>query len=137
MEIYDGLHVPLRFKGTKRVFDSRAPTTCKLNECTQFEVTSSDKWDPELVNLTKIWKLLQIRTSSQSIYMVKRDQLDPLSSSIVNADNYIYLDLLSDEALLSEVSPSLVQMKELSMPQVNVTSHDNEIFLAQQLFASR
>ena len=42
------------------------------------------------------------------------------------------MDLSSDEALLSEVLPSLVQLKELSLAQVNMALHDNEVFSKNQ-----
>ena len=56
-------------------------------------------------------------------------QTAPSLSSTVHDDKY--------EALLSDVSPLLVQMKELLMAQVNIESHDNKVFPARRSFVSK
>ena len=90
------------------------------------------------VNLSRTRKLSQTMATLRSIYtIVTGNQSALLPSSTINDDRYSYLDPLSDEALLSEVSPLLVQMKEVSMVQVNIESHDNEIFPGRRSFVSK
>ena len=64
-------------------------------------------------------------------------QSAPSLPSTIHDEKYAYLDPSSDKALLSDVSPWLMQMKELLMAQVNIESHDNEIFSARRSFVSR
>ena len=69
MVIDDELHVPLRFKGMKCIFDSRVPMVQELSSCEQFNVTSNEEWNPESVDLSKAQKLSQTRVTLQSVYM--------------------------------------------------------------------
>ena len=138
MELDDDLRVPLRYKGTKCIFDSRVPTRQELNECTRFDVTGSDEWDPESVNFTKMRRMSQLSRLPRTVYMtIAGTQASPSLSSVSWDEKYAYVDLSSDKALLSDVLPSLVKMKELSMAQLIVTVHDNEIFPARRSFVSR
>lgn len=46
-------------------------------------------------------------------------------------------DPMSDEAILSEISPSLVQLKEMSVSSINVQQHNLEVLPAHRTFISK
>ena len=61
--------------------------------------------------------------------------MSPTSSQASNV--YAFDDPLSDEALLSTVSPSLVSLKELCISNINVHKHPNEEYPGRCTFISR
>ena len=61
--------------------------------------------------------------------------MSPMSSRASNI--YAFDDPLSDEALLSTVSPSLVSLKELCISNVNVHENLNEEYPGRRTFISR
>ena len=50
---------------------------------------------------------------------------------------YVYQDPTYDEAILSEINTSLVQLKELCIAQINTQGCDNEQFPARRTFFYR
>ena len=50
---------------------------------------------------------------------------------------YVYQYPTSDEAILSEINPSLVHIKELCISQINIQSDDNKQLPARRTFFSR
>ena len=42
-----------------------------------------------------------------------------------------------DEAILSEISPSLIQLKEMSVSSINIQQHDLEVLPAHCTFISK
>jgi hypothetical protein len=139
MEITEELRVPLRFKGTKCVFKSRVPTKEELDTCPHFEITSPHPWEPNEVDMNNIKGTFDAKVSS-----IKRHAFK-ISTGINNAFErahntvmeYAYLDPSSDEAILSAITPSLVQLKELSVKAIQVVDHPNEQFPARRTFVSR
>ncbi len=71
--INDELVIPVKFKGTKCIFDSRVPTRQELESCPHFEMTSSREWIPNTVNLCDLRKLSQTTTIRRSIYKITKD----------------------------------------------------------------
>ena len=138
MELEDGLCLLLRYKGTKCVFNSRVPTHAELSSCVHYEMTSRDEWDPESVDLSNIRKLSQSRSRKRKmIYMVTTGGDCPSSTSAADDEDYNYVNPTSDESMLSTITPSLVQIKEMVVSQANVKQHDNEVHPARQSFVSR
>ena len=105
MELDDGLHLSLRYKGTKCVFSSRVPTHSELSNCVHYEMTSKDEWDPESVDLSNIKKLSETKWRKRKmIYMVTTSGDIPSSRSAADDKDYHYADLTSDKSILSSIS---------------------------------
>ena len=138
-EMSDNLVIPLTFKGTKCVFSSRVPTRFELDTCQHYEMTSQREWNPDSVNLRELRKVSQTSVVHRSVYQVTRDtqRTFPTGNSNHVHDVYAYTDPSSDEAILSEITPSLVQLKEMCIAQINTNEHDNESFPARRTFVSR
>ena len=114
VELDDGLNLPLRYKGTKCVFSSRVPTHAELSSCVHYEMTSRDEWDPKSVDLSNIRKLSQSKSrKGKMIYMVTTNGDSPLFRSAADDEDYHYADPALDESILSSITPSLVQAKEM------------------------
>ena len=110
----DGLNLPLRYKGTKCMFSSRVSTHAELSSCVHYKMTSRDEWDPESLDLSNIRKLSQSKLRKQKmIYMVTTNGVSPSSRSAADDEDYHYADPVSDESILSSITPSLVQAKEM------------------------
>ena len=138
MELDDGLHLPLRYKGTKCVFSSRVPTHAELSNCTHYEMTSRDEWDPDSVDLSNIRKLAQSESRKRKrIYMVTMNGDGPSTTSVTNDEEYRYEDPTSDESILSTITPSLIQAKEMLISEVKMKQHENEVHPARWSFVSR
>ena len=132
MELDNGLHLLLRYKGTKWVFSSSVPTHTDLRYCVHYEMTSRDEWNPKSVDLSNIRKLSQSRSRKQKmIYMVTVSGDSPSSRSGVDDEDYRYADPTSDESILSSIAPSLIQVKEMMISQVNMKQHANEVHPAR------
>ena len=43
--------IPLKFQGTKLIFNSRAPTDHELSTCEHINMTSTHQWEPATVSL--------------------------------------------------------------------------------------
>ena len=54
-----------------------------------------------------------------------------------NAESFSYADPASDEAILSEITPSLVQFKEMCVSAINMQPHHNYVMSFEQTFISR
>ena len=74
-------------------------------------MTSDHEWDSKSIDLNIIWKVSQARILKRSVFWVQRDTvyLSPLLDVIEGV--YNYQDPTSDEAILSEINPSLSQLK--------------------------
>ena len=138
-DIDEDLSIPLRFKETKCTFTSRVPKRDELETCTHIQLTSLEPWEPDQINLNQLTKISTIEKSkhSRQAYRVKIGSgfTPPTSHNL--ATTYAYRDPLSDEALLSSVSSSLIWIKELSTSNISVREHPNEQYPAQRTFISR
>ena len=94
------------------MFTSRPPTTYGLENCMHFDLTSDQEWEPDRVDLTKIRRLSQVESKSRAMYMVTMDGKESLYSS-------------------------LIQIKELSVSQLALQQHDNEIYSTRRTFISK
>ena len=86
---------------------------------------SYHEWDSKSIDHNKICKISQARRLKRSVFWVRRDTvyLSPLLDLIEEV--YDYQDPTSDDAILSEINPLLVQLKELCIVQGNIEVHDN------------
>ena len=125
--------IPLRYKGTKYLFASRVPTEKEMRECIHFHITSDQEWDPASVDLSKCKISSLTSTNARNIYMVQTESI--LTTSL--GPTYEYVDPLSDEGILSQILPSLIQLKELSIGELKTSSHPNEVFPAQRTFITK
>ena len=135
MELDDDLRIPLQFKGTKCVFTSRVPTKEELNTCIHYHITSSDTWEPTDIDLNTIKRISSTNTNASNAYSLTKG-----TDECFNSDNtvirYAYKDPSSDEAILSGITPSLVQLKELCIANININAHPNEEFPGRRTFVS-
>ena len=102
------LVIPLSTKGTKIMFTSRVPTRYKLENCQHIPVTSPRSWEPATVQLQQASSTRPAR------------QLNPYSM-VRHYDGeyrYGYVDLQSDNAILHEINPCLIQLKELATSRI-------------------
>lgn len=107
----DSFSIPMHTKGTKVLFTSRAPTQDELNTCVHVELTSPVEWNPYDVSLG------QVKTSKQ-VEPLQVHIATTYSSSAITEEKYAYFDPTSDEALLNDVNPCLVQAKELFVKEI-------------------
>ena len=135
----DGVKIPLRFRGTKCIFPSQTPTKKELDECIHFHITSNAEWDPNHIDLNKCQisslamkakrHVFEIKTGKRDIsFLPHMPGVEPIQA---------YLDPTSDEAVLSEITPSLVQLKELCVKKLQAVSHLNEVFPARRTFVTK
>ena len=54
IEINDDITILMHSKGTKVLFQSRAPTTHELNTCPHINLTSLEQWNPNQVKMGKV-----------------------------------------------------------------------------------
>ena len=108
MQIDDDLYLPLTFKGTKCLFESRSPTRDELNQCVHFHLKSNKEWDPDEVDLRSLYKISQIsKASRRDVFKVTTDTVysNTNPTSFDTHELSEYNDPTSDQATLSEVSP--------------------------------
>ena len=140
IQIDDDLYLPLNYRGTKCSFESRAPTRDELNNCTHLHLTSNREWNPDEVDLRALYRVSQVaKRECRQVYQVRTDTVyeSPSPYDYSTRDTFKYLDPASDEAILSEISSSLVQMKEMSISSVQLKTHDNEVLHANRTFINK
>ena len=71
------------------------------------------EWNPQALDLWSLCKITQVKKENRTVYNVKRDTLYTFPYSLSNHthDVFAYSDPSSDESILTEISPSLVQLK--------------------------
>ena len=103
----DGLVIPMYSQGTKIMFRTRVPTREELEECPHITMTSPRPWEPSEVVLQEA----NIRRPSITD--------TPLIQQL-GYGSYAYSDATTDEAILHEINPVLVTLKELAISKVQV-----------------
>ena len=140
IQIGDDLFLPLDFKGTKCLFESRSPSRDELNNCVHLHLTSTKEWEPSEVDLRSLYKISETKKAVQRmVYKVKSNVVysNMSPTSYDTHEQFEYLDPTSDEAILSEISPSLVQFKELTINKVQIKQHPNEVIPGKRSFINR
>jgi hypothetical protein len=103
------LIIPLHTCGTKVQFYTRSPTSHELQHCPHIDMTSPHPWEPGDITLG------QVKTTP-SLH-------EPL---IVNSDqggdttHYSYSDIENEDAMMHEIEPSLVHLKERIISKIQV-----------------
>ena len=64
MEVTKILNVPLKFKGKKCIFESRVPTKEELDTCPHFEMTSSQPWEPNEIDMNSIKRISSVKVAT-------------------------------------------------------------------------
>lgn len=98
IEATDELVIPLETRGTKIFFNTRTPTDNELSTCEHVHLTATMEWNPTEVMMSEI-------TTQDQHPMFKRQ-----GSGM--DQHWVYLDNTSDDALLNEIDPTLVQLRE-------------------------
>ena len=111
VELDDDLNINLRFKWNKCTFLLRVLTQRELETCQHFYMTSDHNWYPGFIYLNKIIKISQVRSIKHFFLRVQQDTVYISPSLDIVEGVYDYQDLTSDEAILSEINPSLVHIK--------------------------
>ena len=132
-EADEGIKIPLKYKGTKCFFTSRVPTEFELRNCSHYHITSDQEWDPSSVDLSRFRVSSTTVRGVRTSYMMKTESFVSPNLGLVSE----YKDPASDEAILSQISPSLIQLKELCVSQLKTSSHHNEVFPARRTFVSK
>ena len=98
----DDIQIELNMRGTKVLFESRAPTDEEIASCPRIEMTSKSEWNPESVILSNV--------SSD----VRRDicQRRIAQTHVYKQKTFEYVDPSSDEAILHDIAPSFIDLKE-------------------------
>ena len=104
--------IPLVYEGTKLVFNTRVPSKDELATCPHVDMTSREVWEPSEIILGKV-------SSSPSsvlrqVFSIKVDEQHATTHEFSRyiKEIYKYSDPSSDEAILNEVNPILIQMTE-------------------------
>ena len=140
MQADDDVNIPLHYEGTKCLFKSRSPTQNEINNCPHLHITSNIEWDPATVDLRSLYCISSVKKAQQrQAYKVSTgiqfNTLSPVEHSSI--ESFAYADPTSDEAILSDITPSLVQLKEMCVSAINVQSHHNYVIPSERTFISR
>ena len=102
IELTQDIFIPFETKGTKIYFKSRVPTEEELHNCTRFELTSLDTWNPEDIDMS----INNVETIPRELPItnVRIAEVDTKH----NITSYVYDDPTSDEAILHTIDPSLL-----------------------------
>ena len=98
------LHIPLRAHCTKLMFRTRVPTEEELLTCDHIQMMSSHPWNP-----TKISMLQATNQGGNVSCPPWKQQVAAVNSTY---KRYEYLDLVSHDAWLDLIDPSLVSLGE-------------------------
>ena len=127
-----GLFMPLMSKGTKIYFNSRVPTRYELENCAHIDMTSKTEWNPHSMTLGECRTEMRERLEYQMQTIETYD--NPYST--IHKYHRSYMDPTSDEAILNNINPSLVQLKELMLSKINVQDSELTDIPARRTFIS-
>ena len=63
----DGLIIPLQFKGTKLITNTRVPTPSELSHCQHIHMTSRTPWEPQVVQLGETTTTTRVNRAISSV----------------------------------------------------------------------
>lgn len=122
MHVSDMIIIPLQTYGTKIYFNSRSPTDDELSTLDHYPVTSARPWNPESVSL--------LQTISETIPIPFRS-----ISQVSHVPQWAYIRTDSNDALLHDINPTLVQLRERMLSSMNTAMQPNDVPL-QRTFVS-
>ena len=121
---HENINIPLQYEGTKLTFTSRAPTREELHTCPRIDMTDSSPWEPSMVRLGKVTTNFATNKRPRHIFSVQTNKqymtTNPYSYSHTTATQYT--DNKSDESILNNINPCLVQLQERLINQLR-TQH--------------
>ena len=74
-------------------------------------MTSDHKWDPQSIELNNICNISQARRLKRFVFWVQQDTVYLSRLLDIIEGVYAYQDPTFDDAILSEINPSLVYLK--------------------------
>jgi hypothetical protein len=116
IEPVENVVIPLVFKGTKLIFESRAPNDDELSNYLHIHLTSSRKWEPSEVRLGEVTTEVVNDFNIQKVDVGYQTN-NPYSFAEIN--DYRYEDRSSTEAILHNIDPCLTHMKERMVANMN------------------
>jgi hypothetical protein len=116
IEISTDTTIELYKTGTRICFDSRVPTLDELNSCIHINLTSNEPWNPNEVVLGKVSSQSPVTPNDFKI------QIKSTKAQTEYDNSFHYYDPTSDEALLHETNPILVNLKELIIQSTHVNN---------------
>ena len=119
LQVDDGPTIPLTFRGTKLSFSSRVPTKEELANCKHVDMTSRHPWNPESVHLGA----LHTMQTSHNVHRYSKvssigTTSNPFSQETITTHAYVIPD--SDDAILHQIEPSLVELRERCIKALQV-----------------
>ena len=99
-------------------------------------MTSLQPWDPSKIDMNNMKKVSNMNVSSlhRHFFQIAIGNNPAYYMAHDTVKQYAYSDPLSDKAILSTITPSLVQLKELSVCAIHTHNHPNEQFPARCTF---
>ena len=82
IEIDKELNVTLKFKGENTYSHLKSLSFPELDTCPHFHMTNVSEWNPDTVDLRKIWQISKAGTTSRKVFKVNRDTVYTLTNNI-------------------------------------------------------
>ena len=111
IEVDNKTATPLQFKGTKCTLKSGVLTRRVLDSCTKYHMKNDSEWKLQSIDLQSLRKIYEVKRENGAIYKVKQDTVYVFPSYNHRHEIFAYSYPSSDEAILNEISPSLVQLE--------------------------
>ena len=94
------------------MFEFRVTTHSELWSCPHYDMTNDLEWNQRALDLRSLPNISQVKKGSRTVHNAKRNTAYTFQSSLPNYTHFVfeYLDPSSDEAILTEISPLLVQL---------------------------
>ena len=113
IEVDNETDIPLQFKETKCVFKSRVPTSNEFDSSPHYDMTNNAELNLQSIYLRPLCKISEVKIEIRTVYKVKRDTVYAFPSYNHTHDIFSYSYPSSYESILIEISPSVLQLKEL------------------------
>lgn len=113
IEATSELTIPLVTRGTKIFFRSRVPTARELATCEHIPLTATREWNPSEVTMSQL-------ATQQTPPMFRQNE-----SRI--GSQWSYLDATNDHAILNEIDPTLVQLRERIISTMNIDENTVDV----------
>ena len=113
IDVNNDITIPMYSKGTKVLFQTRAPTAIELNTCPHIELTSPREWNPNDIQLGE--------ATSMNVRLYDSEYRESCLQSQQSHNFYEYIDPTDDEALIHTVEPSYINLKERLISKISTS----------------